>query len=147
METPTEKANKRLTVWERIVSIEPAGRKPAACIAVSGESRLYITDGGIITHNTAGDPRNPLPRSYVDRNGRIKVLAAVPDVERKAAAMEAIPVSQEAPDFETIYREAAPEVRKRVVDAMLWSQTAALEGPTFKASDFTGELAFMMMVV
>lgn len=130
MESPTEKANKRLTVWERIVSIEPAGRKPCACIAVSGESRLYITDGGIITHNTAGDPRNPLPRSYVGRNGRIKVLATVPDVERKAAALEAIPVSQEAPDFDTIYREASPEVRKRVADSMLRSQTAMFDVET-----------------
>ena len=122
METATEKAGKRLTVWERITSIEPAGRKPCACIAVSGDSRLYITDDGIITHNTAGDPRNPLPASYVDRNGKIKVLATVPDVDRKAAALMALPVSQEEPDFATIYRKASPEERRRVTDRFLKSQ-------------------------
>ena len=35
------------------VSIEPAGRKPTRCIAVSHPSRLYVTDDHVVTHNTA----------------------------------------------------------------------------------------------
>jgi replicative DNA helicase len=35
------------------VSIEPVGRKPTQCIAVSHPSRLYVTDEYVVTHNTA----------------------------------------------------------------------------------------------
>jgi replicative DNA helicase len=35
------------------VSLEPVGRAPARCIAVSHPSRLYITDDHVVTHNTA----------------------------------------------------------------------------------------------
>lgn len=38
--------------WVPIVSIVPDGVEECACIAVSHPSRLYITRGGIITHNT-----------------------------------------------------------------------------------------------
>ncbi len=34
-------------------SIEPAGRAPVQCIAVSHPSRTYVTDGHVVTHNTA----------------------------------------------------------------------------------------------
>lgn len=36
-----------------IVSIEPTRIAPTRCIAVSHPSRLYITDGFVVTHNTA----------------------------------------------------------------------------------------------
>lgn len=36
----------------RIVSVEPVGEKPCQCIAVSHRSRLYLTDGYTVTHNT-----------------------------------------------------------------------------------------------
>ncbi|SAK58981.1 replicative DNA helicase [Caballeronia arationis] len=36
----------------RIDSIEYVGQKPAQCIAVSDEERLYVTDDFIVTHNT-----------------------------------------------------------------------------------------------
>ena len=36
----------------RIVSIRPAGRKPAQCIAIDHPDRLYVTDGYVATHNT-----------------------------------------------------------------------------------------------
>lgn len=35
-----------------IVGVEPVGRKPAQCIRVAHESRLYVTDDFIVTHNT-----------------------------------------------------------------------------------------------
>ncbi len=34
-------------------SIEPAGRAPVQCIAVSHPSRTYVTDDHVVTHNTA----------------------------------------------------------------------------------------------
>jgi replicative DNA helicase len=34
-------------------SIAPAGRAPVQCIAVSHPSRTYVTDGHVVTHNTA----------------------------------------------------------------------------------------------
>ena len=34
-------------------SIEPVGRAPVQCIAVSHPSRTYVTDGHVVTHNTA----------------------------------------------------------------------------------------------
>jgi hypothetical protein len=38
--------------WLPIVSIEPDGEEVCRCIAVSHPSRLYVTEGGIVTHNT-----------------------------------------------------------------------------------------------
>jgi replicative DNA helicase len=43
------RAPRRLT----FAAIEPCGRAPVQCIAVTHPSRLYITDGDIVTHNTA----------------------------------------------------------------------------------------------
>jgi replicative DNA helicase len=40
---------KRLT----IAAIEPSREAPCQCIAVSHPSRLYVTDGDVVTHNTA----------------------------------------------------------------------------------------------
>jgi replicative DNA helicase len=40
---------KRLT----LASIEPAREAPCQCISVSHPARLYITDGDVVTHNTA----------------------------------------------------------------------------------------------
>ena len=125
METTTEKAPIGLT-WEKIATIEPAGTKPSLCIAVSGQSRLYVTNDGIVTHNTAGDPRNPLPTSYVDANGRIKVLSTVPETDRKAAAMQAMPVSQRPPNVAAIYAEAPQDMRQAA--ARLASEMMARAG-------------------
>lgn len=108
--------------WEKIAKIEPAGSKPAICIAVSGTSRLYITNDCIVTHNTAGDPRNPLPEAYVDRNGRIKVLSTVPEENRKGAALTAQPLAQLPPDADAIYAPAPADLRaagSRLADEML----------------------------
>jgi DNA modification methylase len=35
-----------------IVAVEPAGTKPAQCIAIEHSSRLYVTDDFAVTHNT-----------------------------------------------------------------------------------------------
>jgi hypothetical protein len=41
--------------WVPIACIEPDGTEECVCIAVSHPSRLYITDNGIVTHNTTVD--------------------------------------------------------------------------------------------
>lgn len=38
--------------WQPIVSIVPDGFEPCVCIQIDHPSRLYITDDGIVTHNT-----------------------------------------------------------------------------------------------
>lgn len=43
------------TLWLPVVSIEPDGEEECVCIAVSHPSRLYVTEGGVITHNTTVD--------------------------------------------------------------------------------------------
>jgi hypothetical protein len=41
--------------WVSIVKIEPDGEEDCLCIAVSHPSRLYVTENGIVTHNTTVD--------------------------------------------------------------------------------------------
>ncbi|MFT3821096.1 MAG: replicative DNA helicase [Rubrivivax sp.] len=54
----SEKQARAPAAWARqkrltIESIEPSREAPCRCIAVSHPSRLYITDGDVVTHNTA----------------------------------------------------------------------------------------------
>ena len=41
------------TVGRHIEAIEPVGEKECQCISVDADDRLYVTDGFIVTHNTA----------------------------------------------------------------------------------------------
>jgi replicative DNA helicase len=54
----SEKQARAPACWKRqkrlvLSSIEPAREAPCQCIAVSHPSHLYITDGDVVTHNTA----------------------------------------------------------------------------------------------
>lgn len=54
----SEKQARAPECWKRqkrlvLSSIEPAREAPCQCIAVSHPSHLYITDGDVVTHNTA----------------------------------------------------------------------------------------------
>jgi len=56
-----------------IVKIEPDGEEDCVCIAVSHPSRLYVTENGIVTHNTTVDNQ---PSGASLGNGQQNVTSA-----------------------------------------------------------------------
>ncbi len=57
--------------WSSIASIVPVGEKECQCISVGGDG-LYVTDDGIVTHNTTTLMK---ALEYIPRNAAVLILA------------------------------------------------------------------------
>ena len=67
--------------WVPILKIEPDGEEDCLCIAVSHTSRLYVTEGGVVTHNTTVDGEGAGVLNAGDGNFRRAISDGLPPGE------------------------------------------------------------------
>lgn len=72
----------------QIVSVEPAGTKPAQCIAVDAPDHLYVADRFVVTHNT--HTLGYLLREVVNEHGVGSVRVAAPTGKASTRATQAL---------------------------------------------------------
>jgi len=108
---------KYATPAKAITSVERVGRKPVQCISVAHPSRLYVTDGFTVTHNTV-----------------VAVYAMLRAVESGAQAALMAPT-------ETLAEQHFATLQRLMPGEML--QTALLTGatPASRRADLLGKLA------
>jgi hypothetical protein len=134
-----------LYAWEPVKAITPAGRAKTICISVDAPDSLYASADGILCHNTAGDPRNPLPPAYIDRRGRMTYLDSVPPEDRDIAAIFAPTLAQPPPDTAKIFAQAPRPVRKAAVafaeqfDTVEWQDRGALRSQAISPINRIGQ--------
>ena len=144
-----EKQAEDLSFLDTIVSIALEGQEDCACISVSGEDRRYVTGDGLITHNTQGDPRDPLPPAYITPDGQVKILGNVPPEYRSQAILDAQVLDPGPPrSLADIFRPASPEVRRnanRIAAEMMADRYSApaesleLRSQPITGSDYSNE--------